>query len=166
MEGERDHVLWLQLLVPLLESRLKQLGIGLETDAPNRYCLIQYGNNSHLHTKFLKVADKEFFSSTTFGLARRQLVRAGHAADGYQAVDFALKHVPFRDQPDVAKFVFLVSNTRRSALPTHANLTLDVMKGLLLEKGMFFTSIIAANISIASSSSNTIAPRLGLDGIR
>ena len=153
----RLHQRWLQIAVPRLEQQLVSMGIGNETDKPNRYCLVQFGGRGgQLKGHFLYVNGKEFFPSTSFVTARRQLKRSGDIADGYEAVEFTLNNAPFRNDSTVKKVIFVVTNMGRSVLATKANLTKQVILNMLLDNHMIFDTIVAANFIIQSSTTETV----------
>lgn len=51
---------------------------------------------------------------------RAQLLNAGLEEDGYQAIDFALKNIPFRDSPFIAKNIILITDEGRTPIPQGA----------------------------------------------
>ena len=148
---------WLQIAVPQFEQQLVSMGIGNETDKPNRYCLVQFGGRrEQLKGHFLYVNGKEFFPSTSFVTARRQLKRSGDVADGYEAVEFTLNNAPFRNDSTVKKIIFVVTNMGRSVLATKANLTKNVILNMLLENHVIFDTIIAADFILQSNTTETV----------
>ena len=48
---------------------------------------------------------------------RAQLLNAGLYEDGYEAIDFALKNIPFRDSPFIAKNIILITDEGRTPIP-------------------------------------------------
>lgn len=166
-QGEQDHQLWLQIAVIKIEQRLKSLGIGTETATQNRYSLVEFGGKgNNLTTEFLKVDDQIFFSSASFVHARRQLTRVGDKADGYQAIDYAVKHVPFRNQSNIAKLVLFVSNTKRASVPAFSNITRGNVESLLLRNDdILFNAIVPTNLSMVASDGNLLHTSvIGLTG--
>ena len=159
----RLHQRWLQIAVPQLEQQLVGMGIGNETEKPNRYCVVQFGGRGEqLRGHFLYVNGNEFFPSTSFVTARRQLKRSGDIADGYEATEFALNNAPFRNDSTVKKILFVVTNMGRSVLATKANLTKNVLLNMLLKKDVIFDTIVAADFTLQSSS--TIETVIGVSG--
>ena len=59
---------------------------------------------------------------------RAQLLNAGLYEDGYQAIDFALKNIPFRDSPFIAKNVILITDEGRTPIPQGAGQPLYLLK--------------------------------------
>lgn len=161
-QGSRDHQRWLQIAVPFLEARLNQLGIGTNALTRNRYSLVQFGGSGS--SRFLTVSNQVFFPATSFVHARRQLVRQGQTADGYQAIDFAVKNAPFRTDPNVARLLVFVSNVRRSPLSTHGNLTRTIMESMLRENNILFSSVVSVNMTVDREGGSGLIPVLGLIG--
>lgn len=44
-------------------------------------------------------------------------MNAGLHEDGYEAIDFAVKNVPFRDSPFIAKNIILITDEGRTPIP-------------------------------------------------
>ncbi len=151
--GEIDHHTWLQVAVSQLESQLLNLGIGTGTETPNRYCLIQFGGRVRgtlSSAKFLTVNGETFFSASSFVLARRQLIRiAGRIADGYQAIDFAVKNAPFRNEAGISKMVMLVTTMGRTVLD--ASITKQSVDHLLRDSDVLFSVVVPTNMTIQGS---------------
>ncbi len=104
-----NHI-WLQTLVALLEDNLSSLELQ-----SNRYCLMQFGGTQGSPTnRFLPNADKMFFPASDFVLARRRLSQREEIADGYAAIQYALRNVEFREDPRVGKIFLLVTDSERS----------------------------------------------------
>ena len=57
-----------------------------------------------------------------FSQFRAQLLNAGLHEDGYQAIEFALNNVPFRDSPFVAKNIILITDEGRTTIPDGAGI--------------------------------------------
>ena len=158
----RLHQRWLQIAVPQLEQQLVSMGIGNETEKPNRYCVVQFGGRGgQLRGHFLYVNGKEFFPSTSFVTARRQLKRSGDIADGYEAAEFTLNNAPFRNDSTVKKVIFVVTNMGRSVLATKANLTKNVILNMLFENDVIFDTVVEADFTIQSSTTETV---IGVSG--
>lgn len=162
-EGQIDHQRWLQIAVPILESRLTSLGIGLEEDTPNRYALVQFGGRGLLlKAQFLRVSGEVFFPASSFVSARRQLNRGGTVADSYQAINFAMRNSPFRNETNITRLAILVTNKDRHILPDHQNITELTLNDLLNKSGVLFDVIVSANLSIRASAQSLATAVLGL----
>ena len=59
---------------------------------------------------------------------RAQLLNAALYEDGYQAIDFALKNIPFRDSPFIAKNIILITDEGRTPIPQGAGQPLDLKR--------------------------------------
>ena len=152
---------WLQIAVPIIEEQLKEIGVGRGSSEINRYCLIQFGGRGRFLTaKFLQVGGKTFFPAKTFVVARRQLRRSGDVADGYEALEFAAKNVPFRQDPLVAKMLILVTNMGRSVLSTKANLTRQSIFQVLNAEHVILDTVISAEMVLNGTQQETV---LGLN---
>lgn len=148
-----EYHLWLQVAIPSLDIQLKNLGMGTTAAMPNRYAVLQFdGDLGAPATRFVRVDDAIFFPLVDFVHARRQLVRNGRVADGYQAIDFALRHAPFRTVSDVGKMVFFVGNVER--VPLDASITKATVQSLLRERGVFFGAVVAANMSVVQETAS------------
>lgn len=164
--GNRDYQRWLQIAVPYLENRLTSLGIGSNQSTQNRYCLVRFGGRgSYLSTKFLLVNDQVFFQADSFVHARRQLRRTGISADGYQALDFVLNSAPFRTQSNVSKMVLFVSNSERSVLSTHRNITRETIEALLRSNRVLFDAVVAADMTLVSTTEGSDSQRTPVVGL-
>ena len=158
-----DHQRWLQIAIPNMEILLKSLGIGADVTMPNRYCLVQFGGRAIFSTaKFITVNSQKFSPASSFVIARRQLVRIGSYADGYDAINFTLRNAPFRNASNVAKLVVMVTNHRRTVLNNQANLTRNIIGNLLRDTEVFFSVIVATNISVISTTLPSHTPVIGL----
>ena len=153
--------LWLQIAVPVLDGHLLTLGIG-NGELRNRYCLVTFGGNSA--TKFIRVGGETFFPYNQFFLARRQLSRtSGTTSDGYEAIDFTTNNAPFREHPNVAKVIVLVTNSDRTRPPTRNDLTRDVMLQTLYTRHIVLDSVVSISLQLAEQSDSTV---LGFHGYR
>ena len=161
----RSHQRWLQIAVPQLEQQLISMGIGNETDKENRYCLVQFGGRGvHLRGHFLLVNGEKFFPSSSFVAARRQLKRSGDIADGYEAVEFTLNNAPFRNDTDVKKILFLVSNMGRSVLAIRANLTKNVLLAKLFQHQVILDTIVSAEFGVITQDGPFVGTVIGVNG--
>lgn len=148
---------WLQIAVPIIEEQLKEIGIGRGNIHINKYCLIQFGGRGQFLTaKFLQVNGEIFFPAKTFVVARRKLRRSGDVADGYEALEFAVKNVPFRQDPLVSKMLILVTNMGRSVLSTKANLTRELIFQALNAKNVVLDTVISAEMVLNESPQETV----------
>ena len=165
-QDTRNYHLWLQVAIPSLELQLKGMGIGHLDSTPNQYCVVQFtGTEGVESAKFLKVNGNTFFSVADFIHARRQIQRTEVTADGYYGIDFALKQAPFRTTSNITKMVFFMSNSERTALGSHSNITKATIKTLLKESGVIFTAVVAADMRIDSvdeSGASRSAPVIAL----
>lgn len=155
---------WLQLAVPLLESRLLSLGIGNGTDI-NRYCLVQFGGRGqYLTGRFLMARGQMIYPAAYFFDARRKLRRNGDVADGYEAVEFAIEKAPFREDPNIPKVVVLVTDMGRSVLAQKANLTREALYAKMSARGVIFDTVVKAQMFLTDTHYRKEVV-LGLNGI-
>lgn len=142
---------WLQIAVPLLETKLLSLGIGNGTDI-NRYCLVQFGGRGqHLTGRFLMARGKIMNPAMYFFDARRKLRRNGDVADGYEAVEFAIEKAPFREDPNIPKVVVLVTDMGRSVLALKANLTREALYAKMITRGVIFDTVVKARMFLTDT---------------
>lgn len=161
----RSHQRWLQIVVPQLEQQLLSMGVGNETDRPNRYCVVQFGGRGdELKGHFILVNGRKFFPASSFVVARRQLKRNGDIADGYEAVEFTLNNAPFRNDTTIKTMLLLISNMGRSVLATKVNLTRDVILSRLLENQVIFDSVVSADFGVITQGSSNLQRAIGLNG--
>ena len=154
---------WLQLVVPMIEQQLTSRGVGNDTATPNRYCLVQFGGRGRfLRAHFLLGNNSVFFKAESFVHARRQLRRNGDIADGYEAIEFTLREAEFREDPNIARVIVLVTNMGRSVLVTSSDLTREGIFVQLRNQSVIFDTIIEATMTLSESPGETI---LGLTGI-
>ena len=152
---------WLQIAVPFINGELKRQGIGNGSE-PNRYCLVQFGGRGRFLTGMFLLVDRNiFFPVERFVDARRQLLRNGDVADGYEAVEFTIENTPFREDPNIAKLIILVTDMGRSVLATKRNLTREVMFTLLQEHNTQLDTVIAADMELTDNSRELV---LGVNG--
>lgn len=151
-QNREDH-LWLQILTSYADARLKELGIGQQSGERNRFCIVQYGGQGDAQgPRLLEYAGDAFLPYEDFYRVRRQLLRDGETADGYQAIDFALRHVPFRSQPNVTKMVVFVAHHRRTSLDS--SITNETVESLLRARGsegVVFATVVGANLTVLLS---------------
>lgn len=65
------------------------------------------------------------YPASDFPRAQAQLVTAGTEEDGYEAIQFALDNVPFRNSPFIAKNILLITDEGRRTIPEGVNITRD-----------------------------------------
>lgn len=153
--------LWLQIAVPVLDGHLLTLGIGTGQQK-NRYCLVMFGGS--VTTRFIRVNEQIFFPYHQFFQARRQLRKTGNSsADGYEAVEFTVNNAPFRNHPNVAKVIILVTNTERTQSPNRQNLTRDSMLQMLYLHNIMMDTVVSISLQLAEQRDGTV---LGFHGYR
>lgn len=145
---------WLQVAIPSLDRQLRDMGIGL-VSTPNRYCVVQFGVREGTDTaRFLKVNGNIFFPIEDFIYARRQIHNnPAPSADGYNGIDFAMNHTPFRESSNISKIVLFVSNHERTAVSSHTNR--DIASSLQA-KDAVFSAVVAANMSIVDPADESV----------
>ena len=95
---------------------------------PNRYCLIGFGIFGNLQrAHFRRVDGQACYVAAEFPRAQRQLIAAGAREDGYEAIQFALDNVPFRESPFIAKNLLLVTDEGRTVIPEGENITQELI---------------------------------------
>lgn len=145
---------WLQVLAPLLDQRLQERGVGTQEGNHNRFCVVQFGARGYqIKAQFLDGIDT-FFRSQDMTLARRKLKNNGYVADGYEALKFALDHVPFRNHPSVGKSIVMATSTGRTNLADSYNLTLPLLSDLIGRLNVTLDVIV--NMSLQSTKSPQI----------
>lgn len=131
--------------VTLLNSatqRLSYVGVG-DGIVPNRYCLIGYGIfGERRQAHFRRVDGQACYVAAEFPRAQRQLVTAGAEEDGYEAIQFALDNVPFRNSPFIAKNVLLITDEGRTIIPEGENITQESIAAQLKVKEFWWKNII------------------------
>lgn len=152
---------WLQIAVPVLNEHLLTLGIGTG-EQKNRYCLVMFGGS--FTTRFIRVNEQIFFPYHQFFHARRQLSKTGNSSsDGYEAVEFTVNNAPFRNNPNVAKAIILVTNTERTQSPHRMNLTRDSLLQLLYLNNIMMDTVVSISLQLAGQGDRTV---LGFHGYR
>lgn len=63
------------------------------------------------------------YSAADFPRAQAQLVTAGKIEDGYEAIQFVLDNIPFRNSPFIAKNILLITDEGRTVIPEGENIT-------------------------------------------
>ena len=92
----------------------------------NRYCLIGFGSFGLLQRAHFRTVDgMSCYSASDFPRAQAQLVTEGLNEDGYEAIQFALDNVPFRNSPFIARNILLITDEGRSVIPEGVSITRD-----------------------------------------
>lgn len=93
-------------------------------DVRNRYCLIGFGSFVPFRAAHFRDVDGMLcYPASDFPRAQSQLVTAGIQEDGYQAIQFALDSVPFRNSPFIAKNILLITDEGREQIPEGVGIT-------------------------------------------
>ncbi len=107
------------------------LGVG-NGDVQNRYCLIGFGSIPPLrNAHFRSVDGMACYPASDFSRAQSQLVTLGFSEDGYEAIQFALDNVPFRNSPFIAKNILLITDEGRTVIPEGENFTRESIEQAL-----------------------------------
>ena len=107
------------------------VGVG-DGSVLNRYCLVGYGGiqeNEPGH--FITVDGQPCYSASDFPRAPIQLMNTGLVEDGYEAIQFAIDNIPFRDSPFIAKNIILITDEGRSVIPQGENITREIIQAEL-----------------------------------
>ena len=90
----------------------------------NRYCLVGFGGFGNLRRGHFRPVDgMPCIFASDFLRAQSQLVVRGAMEDGYEAIEFALDNIPFRNSPFIAKNILLVTDEGRTIIPEGINVT-------------------------------------------
>ena len=68
------------------------------------------------------------YPASDFPRAQAQLLTAGVDEDGYEAIQFALDNVPFRNSPFIAKNILLITDEGRRIIPEGEDITRDSLE--------------------------------------
>ena len=100
-------------------------GVGDGADVRNRYCAVAFGGfpNDREQGHFLLVNGDPCFFASDFPIAQAQLQNAGLREDGWEAIQFALDNIPFRESPFIAKNIILITDEGRTPIPQGENIT-------------------------------------------
>ena len=71
------------------------------------------------------------YSAADFPRAQAQLVTSGRIEDGYEAIQFVLNNVPFRNSPFIAKNILLITDEGRTVIPEGQNITRESIEAAL-----------------------------------
>ena len=131
------HQRWMQYLATSIDNELMSKGIGLAEEARNLFCVVQFGaKGKEIRANVVAIEGKAFFRANEAPEFRRELKRNGFSADGYEAIEFTLNNVPFRNNSKIARSIILGTNTGRSTLSDKANLTKSFMLHRLKESNV------------------------------
>ena len=148
------HQRWMQYLATSIDNELMSKGIGLEEGARNMFCVVQFGaKGKEIRANLLSIEGNVFFRASEAPDFRRELKRNGFAADGYEAIEYTLNHVPFRNNSEIAKSIILGTNTGRSTLSDKANLTKSFMLQRLKESNV--TLDVVVNVTLQEEDHHT-----------
>lgn len=99
----------------------------------NRYCLIGFGSVDELLSAHFRTVDgMACYSAAQFPRAQTQLVTVGFNEDGYEAIQFALDNVPFRDSVFIARNILLITDEGRTVIPEGENLNRESIEEALI----------------------------------
>ena len=95
----------------------------------NRYCLVGYGGFfEREHGHFILVDGQPCYFATNFSRARNQLRNEGLNEDGYEAIQFAIDNIPFRNTPFISKNIILITDEGRTTIPLGKNITRETIQ--------------------------------------
>ena len=94
----------------------------------NRYCLVGYGGVLENATGHFR---QPCFLVSDFPRAQSQLATVGIEEDGYEAIQFALDNVPFRESPFIAKNIILITDEGRTVIDEGENITRESIQAEL-----------------------------------
>lgn len=141
---------WLLVMIPLLEEMLVDAGVG-DGAVRNFYCPIAFGSFINQQSaQFLEVDGERCFPAVLFPRARAQLINAGLNEDGYEAIQFAIDNVPFRNDPRIARNMLLITDEGRTVIPQGAGLTFESIQSALQENDVLLNVIVFADYELPS----------------
>lgn len=136
---------WLLVMIPFLENVLTSAGVG-DGEVRNRYCLIGFGSFGLLKAAHFRTVDgMACYPASDFPRAQAQLVTAGLEEDGYEAIQFALENVPFRNSPFIAKNILLITDEGRNIIPEGINITRESIEQDIRSRGALLNVIVMAD---------------------
>ena len=140
---------WIQTLATLLDQRLQDRGVGGKEGEKNRFCIVQFGaKGSGIKARLLKTDNDQYFmTSDNISSTYKNLRNDGYIADGYEALEFVLSSVPFRDSPSVKKSVVMATDSGRTILADKVGLTSPVMEQLIGEAGISLDVLVNFTLS-------------------
>ena len=140
---------WIQTLATLLDQRLQDRGVGGKEGEKNRFCIVQFGaKGSGIKARLLKTDNDQYFmTSDNISSTYKNLRNDGYIADGYEALEFVLSSVPFRDSPSVKKSVVMATDSGRTILADKVGLTSPVMEQLIEEAGISLDVLVNFTLS-------------------
>ena len=94
--------------------------------------MVGFGSFGNLRPGHFRPVDGQpCFPAVDFPRSQAQFIAAGLREDGYEAIQFALDNVPFRESPFVAKNVILVTDEGRTVIPEGEDITRDSIEAEL-----------------------------------
>ncbi len=151
MSGEQR---WLSDMVPLLETNLKQYGIGSEAQA-NQYGLVGYGSSSVV-PRMLTMDGAPLGSAQQLAVASGRLVTSGGTEDGWRGIKYALDEYPRRN--GAAVNIILATDEDRDN--TLGSITYDTVRNKLSEQRALLNAVVNTRIYCGNGSR-----ALGLDSL-
>lgn len=128
---------WIRNVVPLLERRLGDHGVGLG-DRRNQYALVGFGRN--MPNSIGGIILSQLTSPEDFINATRSLRLDGLIEDGYSAIEFALNEVTVRR--DTVRVMVLVTNSDRTVLPGKQDLTRDIIERMTRDNRFVLNAVV------------------------
>lgn len=147
---------WIRSLVPRLERKLRDQGVGLGR-RQNQYALVGFGRNNESAQGGIVLT--QLTTPEGFINASRNLRLDGLFEDGYSGIEVALTQVQVR--PDTARLLVLVTNEARSVLPGREGLTRSVMEQMIRNRGFILNVVVQQTFEVNSGES-----AFGLDSNR
>ena len=141
---------WLPTLVISLEKQLKINDFGTNQAHRNMYGLVGFGRFSpspkaHL---LLSNSSRPMYPAEEYPEANAKLESYGRYEDGYQAINFAVKELPFSKEPSVARVLILVTDEDRDVIEEGRNITRENILNRLASLG-FILHVVVDNRFIA-----------------
>ena len=129
----------------------------------NRYCAVAFGSFGTLQQgHFLLVNGQRCFFASDFPQARVQLINAGFIEDGYEAMQFAIDNVPFRNNPFIAKNMILITDEGRSVIPLGENITRSSIESELRNNNILLNVVVQADYQVPASHGTVMGSALAL----
>ena len=147
---------WIRSLVPLLERRFREQGVGLG-NRKNQYALVGFGRN--MESAQGGIVLSQLTTPEEFINASRNLRLDGLFEDGYSGIEVALNEVQVRS--NTVRLLILVTNEDRSVLPGKEDLTRAVMKQMIQSHGFILNVVVDQTFQVSSGE-----PAFGLDSNR
>jgi len=102
------------------------------------------------------------FFASDFPQARVQLINAGFIEDGYEAMQFAIDNVPFRNNPFIAKNMILITDEGRSVIPLGQNITQSSIESELRNNNILLNVVVQADYQVPVSHGTVMGSALTL----